>query len=552
MSVNESAESGTPEQPTTDEKSNVVAKDEVVSTEATVNEHQTVEVTPSNDSNEVVDPTTIPKLPERPIENLNVEMTLTPVVSYTIKPPRNGETAAASQRRRIEDSLNTLPFDTNDLNTISESYKFVDMTKADQDKNWLLSVSEGYKHIPGNGAFIGSVNRPTSLWKQSVKSGAEEVRAGSPQFSENVNPGDRLTGERAVMHIQGLLKLGQNIRAPMWHTGIWLTFRAPTEAALLELDRRIASEKVKLGRDSKGLVFSNNSVYMNSFMINFALAHVYDSTLRYKSVDELKKFIRVTDLPLMIWGLLCTMYPSGYPHVQPCVKDPSKCSHLTEELISIGKLLWTDERSLSERQRRHMVEKQAKFNQDELTFYTEEHKYHEHSTLVLNERISIELKVPTLFEYEESGFEWVDSIVRSTDNAFGGTMRGDERENYIFQVAQISALRNYGHYVKRIVIDGSVVIDDRQTIEATLETLTSDSEIFDTFFDGIQKFIDNSTVSTIAIPKFDCPKCSGENNLDAERKNFHPYLIPLDVLTVFFTLLDPRLIKILTKSPTKT
>lgn len=444
-------------------------------------------------------------------------------------------------------ALSILSVDIPELNLLADqNYKNSNFVNSEQGEEWLERVVSAQQYFIQGQGLVGSVQRPGSLWRQSVNApGGEQLTAGRPRF-EPSEGGTTLAGEHALMKMRAVLGLGAVVRVPLWHTGMWVSLKAPTEAELLELDRRIAAEKIVLGRQTNGLLFSNSSVYVTSFLVNFALAHVYEATYKFNKPEELKSKIKVSDIPTLLWGLVGTIYPNGYPFNQPCVTDPSKCMHITSELLNISKLSWTDDRALSDWQRQLMTRKTAKFTDLELARYEEDHGFVKYATLELKEGLTAELRVPTVEEYEQSGFDWVDGIVATIDQAFGGTIKGEERNQFIIDQGQVTALRQYSHYIKKLTV-GEDTIEDRRTIQDALATMTADEEIFKKFFNGVAKFMDNTTISVIGIPKFNCPAC-GKPMEDQERK--HPHLIPLDIQNVFFTLLAHRINKVLQLSPT--
>lgn len=431
-----------------------------------------------------------------------------------------------------------------ELNLVAEFYPTLDLSKSETGMNWIGAVLAGQKNLYTANAFHDSVEREDSLWSQVVPHKGEQLGIRRPQLGEP-QEGGLLTGEQAMMKMQAVLGLGAIVRIPLWHSGIWVSLKAPSESALLELDRRIANEKVLLGRISNGLVFSNTSVYMHSFLLNFALDHMYEATVKYNKPSDLKKLIDINDLPTLLWGLICTIYPNGYPYKRPCVTDPSKCTHIVEELLAINKLSWTDERSLTDWQRDHMVKRNAKVSLEDIKRYKEEHKYNKNGTLQLRDNLTVVLRVPTLDDYEKTGFAWVDGLVNMVDQAFGGTIQGEERDRFIMEQSAMTALRQYAHWIDRVVLEGKHVINDRSSIDDVIGTLTSDDQLYTDFFNGMGAFINDTTISTIAVPKFDCPAC--KKPMSTEEKA-HPHLIPLDVTSIFFTLVGHRISKVLSRA----
>lgn len=456
-----------------------------------------------------------------------------------------------TRRPKQYDDSNSLAFVNGTETELDEhaqrNYPNISITRGDQGGKWAEAISQARRYLMTGDALLGSVLAEDSDWRQSVTAGAEQLQAGRPRF-EGAEDGGKLSGEQAMMKLQSVLGLGAIVRIPLWHSGMWICLKAPTEAALLELDRRIGEEKIRLGRRTNGLVYSNTSIYIVSYLVNFALAHVYEATYKFTQEstreNELKSVILSSDIPTLIWGLLCTMYPNGYPHREPCVRDPTHCLHVVEEMLNIGKLSWTNERALTDAQRRHMQRKTAKFTAQELTAYRDQHSYMQHRTVKLHEKLSMEMRVPTIREYEEAGFGWVDGIVQQIDRSYGNMVDEDRRNDFISEQGMMTALRQYVHWVDRLVLEGTTVIDDRSTLEDTLATLTSQEAVYEAFFEGVGKFIDVTTISLIALPKYDCPNCGKPMQ---DNYKLHPYLVPLDVVAVFFTLLDQRITPVLSK-----
>ena len=447
---------------------------------------------------------------------------------------------AGSKSVPIEEAVAAFGVDADEFNQLAENYPDLDVDTGASGQHWAETIQQAQKHVLRGNALLGSLLREESLWRQSVTAGAQQLEANRPKFGED-SEGGRLVGAQAMMKLHAVLGIGQVVRVPLWHTGMWLCLKAPSEASLLELNRRIANLKVDLGRATNGMIYSSSSVYINSLLVEFVLNHVYEATYKYNDVQELKSKILVPDLPTMVWGLLCTIYPQGYNYKQPCVTDPTKCTHVTEALLNLNKLSWTDDRALTLNQREHMIRKTAKFTDDELKRYQTDHQFNRHATLQVHPNVRLQLRVPTLLEYEESGTQWVDGIVAQVDKVFGGRVNADDRNGLIYRQGQLTALRQYAHYIREIVIDGKGVIDDPTTIANTIGTLTSHSDVYTNFLEGVGKFIDNTTISLIAIPKFNCQACGQPMS---ENERLHPHLIVLDVGALFFTLLDQRLSKV--------
>lgn len=446
---------------------------------------------------------------------------------------------------RVDMYLSFMNGDIGDFNDLSENHPNIDISKGAKGSAYVNVLNESRYTLTRDRFGKKAIDRNDSLWRQSVASDdGAELAAGRPRFS--AGSGDALlTGERAIMKAQAVTGLGAVVQIPLWHTGIWISIKTPSGAELLELQRRLSNEKISLGRMTNGLIFSNTSVYTNSYLINFALSHIYDASVKDFSPQSLKAIIKITDIPTIIWGLASSIYPHGYPYARACMNYEKGCQHIVKEKLSLPKLMWTDNRSLTAWQRKLMSRRNSKFSDEELARYQDEHPKIGPRTFSVNESLSFTLNVPTIEQYENSGFEWVDNIVKMMEDSFGVSLRGDERSTYIEHQGRMTSLRQYGHWVQKVMIDNEETGDDRETIEGMMEVFSSSREVRETLFEEIADYIDNSTVSLIAIPKYNCPNCGGDQSPE---DNKHPYLIPIDPSRIFFTLLDQHIFKALTNS----
>lgn len=455
------------------------------------------------------------------------------------------ETSEKLRQDEIEQSRLSLPNeDVAELNRLAENYPRLDAAAGTIGRVWLEAFEMAQRHLMRGNVFSEAVERDSSEWRQKVESEGAQLGAGRPRFGGS--GGQVLSGERALMKASSVLGLGSVVQIPLWHTGIWLSLKAPSEASLLELDRRIANEKISLGRYTSGMIFSNTSVYIVSYVVNFVLNHVYDASVKDISQESLKRLIKVTDIPTLIWGLVCTIYPNGYKYTRPCTTDPSKCQHIVTGKLSLSKLSWTDRASLSAEQRRHMSRRNDKFTQEELEKYQNAHTRGGKYQITVNDNLSFRLKVPSIAQYEQAGFSWVDNIVKMLEGSLGVSLKGQERDDYISDQGRLTALRQYAHWVDMIEV-GEDTIEDGESVESVLGMLSSDDEIAKPFFEKVGKYIDNSTLSLIAIPKYKCPSCGGEQEGDVPQ-NLNEHLLPLDMCKIFFTLSDQRIFRSLTRA----
>lgn len=368
-------------------------------------------------------------------------------------------------------------------------------------------------------------------WQQTVKHNDTDLGTRRVKLDRVADP---------ILMIRSSLGQGSLVQIPLWHTGIWITLRAPSNNALLELDQRVRMEKNTLGRYSNGMVFSNVEVYTVATYARFALEHMYSATYEFDTsdhVDELLRTIKSTDYPQLMYGLLTAMYPDGYPFRQPCVADPHKCDFMDETILSIARLSWTDRARLSAKQKRMMASRNSKTTRVLLDEYQAEFPF-DNRSIKLNQSVTAFLAVPTLQDQIEAGYRWVDGIAEATNKAFGLKLSEVDRYRHIVRSGMMTSLRQYAHWIDRFEIqekDGvdPTIVNDPDKKDEAMEVISGDKAALKLLDDNIMKWIDNCTVCIIGLPKTTCPQCQKE---PSEELTTHPHLIPLDIGYIFFTL----------------
>jgi hypothetical protein len=420
--------------------------------------------------------------------------------------------------------------------------------------HWIESVVKATEHVLNGDVFKRILADPDSTWTNRPTYDDKPLTAG--KLKQNDSTGI-VSGEAAVMKIKARLGLGSIVPIPLWHTGGWLTLKAPSNASIFELNRRISQEKVTLGRLTNGMIFSNTGVYIQSYLINFILAHVYDTTFGTKDTEELKSIILSTDMPSLVWGIVCAMYPDGYNLVEPCVAQITKCNHVAEGKVNIARLRVVDTSKISEGQMKHMSRRNGTHSAAELEKYQSEFKFAKRNVDIEGgDGMSIDMAIPTIAEFEAVGFNWVDSLVNMVDSAFRVPLKGGDRDQYITEQGRLASLRQYSHWIDAIQMSESKdgdVISDRDTIDTICSDFSADEVIRTSILNSIGTYIEECTIAVIGYPNIECPSCDlryGDSMVESEtagvedeivRGDNVPEFIPMDLTTTFFTLCGQRI-----------
>lgn len=413
---------------------------------------------------------------------------------------------------------------------------------GDEEGNpWFRQIMDALTHAQINGSGEQSVTREGSDWRQVMDHEGHQLRAGQPK--QRLGDGHH-SAEEKLTYLTRRAGVGTVFDVPLYHSGVWVRMKTPPLSALTSLQYQLNQLKVTLGSDSKGMAFSNTAQALTSVAVDFALQYVIDTNVHTTTPSDLKEKIQILDAPILLWGLAVTLFPNGFPYAHPCIADPENCQHITKETLNLNRLFWTDTTSLSQTQKKLMARKfQHKLSEEEHQLYHTE-KVRGNRRIVWFDDLGLTLKVPSLQEYEDAGREWINGIVEMTQGAFNEPPHGANRDQYISQLAMATTARQYSHWIAEVRErddegDDNVIAADEDVINEALNHIFSTDDYVETYFGKISEYVDDAMLSLVAIPSFNCPQCKSP-----VAETFHerfPHLVPMDVLTTFFTLVNRKL-----------
>lgn len=439
---------------------------------------------------------------------------------------------------QMQAGAETLPLLSHSRQYVSEKFdgdSEVERQDTPLARRWHGVFNDGFESLSLGARFEATVGRSVSEFRQYLDTEKGKVGFGSPKFGEDVA---KVSGEKAQLRVRALMGMGGLITIPLWHSGFHITIKTPKDSALIELRRRLMEEKINLGRHTHGLAFSNVSSYVSDWLISFILDHVYETTL--KNSADLRQKIKTPDLPVLFWGLACAVWPKGFQYVRALATDEGVAEKkVVAGKINVSKLMWVDNTAFTKAQKAHMAVRVSNSVTDEqLQKYQDDFPLFKGRQIEINEYIKINLTVPGADAYVRSGQFWLSQLMQIVEGAFTDERDDADRRNQaIAEHANATIMRQFGHWVESIEVEGSAQTD-RETIDGILETLSEDAPARAKFHEEVGKFIDDITVAVIAIPEV--------SNKGTGLPRF-PNLIPLDVISVFFTLLMQRVNQILSR-----
>lgn len=423
--------------------------------------------------------------------------------------------------------------------------------KSPELKAWLDVSQESIDNYTPGLLYQNRFRDPDSLFRQGVlKEDGSLAAIAPPRFK---NASGELKGEVAILKISKALGLGDTLTVPLPHSGVVVTLKPPKERDIIDFYNSVFREKIHLGRMSAGLTLSNMSVYINNRLFQFMLKHVHSVNYKEVSKEQLGNYILIHDFPILAWAFAATQYPNGFDYQRACTNDLKKCSHIEQAVMNMLKLLWIDNTQLSSIQKSIITDyRPNNLDVDMYRKYISEHSRVRGKDYVLKNGMKFRMKVPTFNEHITDGMGWVNKINGDIDNLITEPeTEAEAKTELLMQYVNSSVLRQFSHFVDYIELNaaegGGDIITDRDTINSTLELLSSDDDVRGELAAAFLDYKSFSTIALVGIPSYKCPVCEAEQNTDPVNDNFVS-VIPLDVISVFFTLLTLRMSKILERA----
>jgi len=406
-------------------------------------------------------------------------------------------------------------------------------SETEEAVEWLMTFQNGSMTQPEAGQFVGVQNRENSQWRQSVPS-----QAGNLQI-RNIKNGKiqgSVSGAAAQLYFQSTARIGKPIRIPLWHSGFWVSMRTPTATRQAEMYDQLRSIRVKAGTETYGRVFNNYTVFANAVALDLAYECIFATSLDIDP-SQVRALVDISDIPHLIWALAVTIWPNGFEYSRCKMGDPNNANNTVRQVIRPENCQWTDITLLTEWQRNHMAKSSAKaMKVEDLERYRKEFGNRFERRVVIREKtedsdeISFLLSPPAADDYLESGQRWINDIIK-TYNSIAGRPGGDKaRDEYALRNMRLTEMRSFAHWVKEIS-HRDVKTSDQDGILKTLNVFSEDDDMRARFYDAVFKYIEDITVSIIAVTTDDY------NEAPLPR---YPYLIPIEPVHTFFTRLEQK------------
>lgn len=416
----------------------------------------------------------------------------------------------------------------------------IDAESSEHERRWAAFMIQGQHYTPANAQYADPLSKSSLTWKQNLDSPAGGLAAAVPRFGDAKS--DVVSGTRALMRMRSQLGLGTYLNIPCWHSGFWITLKAPTRTELDELFRAIEMTKVSVCNNSYGLALSNSTSYMLRPILELIINNIHDTSVKHADFSFVIERLSSLDISWVVGHLAQLVWRKGYQYAHSCINDMQSCANVITEKIEIGKCAFVANERFSELQRAHMTKRMAtSMTIDEVDKYLNDFVWH-YGRLVKLESddgiVSFYLKDPSAGAYMSAGQRWVDRLEASVSKTISQTADMAERNRELNKAANVTEMMEYSHWIDYIDLGDGHKVTDRETIDLILCDLSGNKELVDKFNTAVKTYIDDATVAVIAAPTTKCPVCQKE---DIDAGDTFKGLVAIDTLSTFFTLLSQEI-----------
>ena len=365
-----------------------------------------------------------------------------------------------------------------------------------------------------------------------------------PVFTPIKNPdyGDaKYVGPDAVSILQNRMGIGCKLGVFLPHTGIYFILNSPDDEDVLNTLSVINNYRIEALRASSGILLGNSNFYLYRQVLNLFINNLAGCSLSSWNKESLLSLIDERDMNIISAALAASIYPDGYEYRQACglVKGKKTCEHITSKLLDLRRLVFVDNSRLSETQRQLAAGGIKERSLTEIKNYQDTNYLGFKKAYEITPGISFVYKAQSIGVVIEAGEQWIKEIEATVDSIVTFNEDEETRNNEIRRRINLARIREYGHWVVEIQVDGETnTITDRAKINKLLKSLSRKQGVLDKVSETLSEFQRLSQIAIVAVPRVPCEGCQQTNEKDLD---ISPHLIPQDATSRFFTLAHQRL-----------
>ena len=456
-----------------------------------------------------------------------------------------------------EDVIDTVPYPSTDINNyLTYRQNLVNilnrMQDGDLDKSGYNKLLHTLNNVSGSKTLISNELYPEHPedMVNDLKYSDKQLNLAGVHFKQK----DKMSKSASVAIFNAILNVGEVVQIPLWHSGFWVTLKPVKERDIVNLNIILKNNVVEMGRYTNTLIYTNYNVMYVKILTDFIKENIVDYTINIDSGEDIRSYIRIEDLNILLNGLVSSMYPAGYDISRSCQNSliftdnnskETKCDYTSVVKIDPKKLLWVNKKLLTDKMLLQMAKKSSKaVSVDEVKEY--QRLLYENrgiNQLVIDKdndnKITIEFTSPDILTHCDKGEEWIDLLVEENEKNLMANKDSEIKNQRLLELVYASKIGLYRSFIKSIKVNDNIVSEDQDTIDNFIDIMSASQDIVTSVFDHLTKYKNETTIAVIATPAYTCPNCKHYNNASDPLKDFEQ-LVPIDVISVFFDLCDIR------------
>lgn len=441
----------------------------------------------------------------------------------------------------IRENPNTIANVLDRCNDVLKAMQEGKMAQSERDQKWLAALISGMSHTNLETTPYGAVEREGSYWRDGIAIEGQErlVRPGPP--AQKNDRTRKTTKENQLAYLNARSGQGGTYESFLPRSGLWVRMRQPTLDELVTLQTELQALKLNLGAETKGASFSHSDFMMLDLITNLALQCVIGCNKAFNTPADLEHEITIFDEPILHHGLASTLFPGGFNFSNPCIADPDVCSSVVTFKMNMSNIIYYDNNVFSAEQRKFIAKRFDRASDEEFKDYRKTFAIGNPKVIWLD-NIGLKLAEPTVAARRISGKQWFDGLIEMSQGVFNEPPHGNNRLAYIRKLKDATTASQYSHWVVAIYdkdedavdFEDQLFTEDPELISEYMKGTLSTPQYADRFATAVADFCNDAIIAIVGLVSHNCETCNTEQG-----KSFNerlPHIVPLDMVTTFFTL----------------
>ncbi len=373
---------------------------------------------------------------------------------------------------------------------------------------WYMMMNDNLADAEVDKLYPMSTSR-YSLFKELSILGMKPSTDGSKKKATKENVALMLS-QSTYGRVGGLIRLV--------HSGFSVKLKTITGVERTDLQHNIAENVIALHRELTGDIYTGIYVNIYENILDLFISKIEYTTLDLSIKANIRKYIRVKDLGLILLGLLDMMYPGGYDFNYICGEfvgeDDNKtiCGNKSDVYkIRMKELLYLSDELTENEYSQLFKDERNSISVDEVKKYQENFKYNKAASFTLDGN-TFHIEPGTVDVFLDKSKEWLKS------NIVESSLFTNNTDIVVLQnLINTSKIGLYYYAISGLENESYVANRESITLEH-INILSSREDFISVFVEASKRSLLYSFYQ-LGIPKFVCKSCTERLNSQTEENN---------------------------------